>query len=169
MVVTVSVDARQAIAKFSPAGIPTAVRNNLRRVLPDLTKRLGALVESKLDSGLKTRRRLVVKKELVENPTAVYGRVRTISTSEPFLLPLWLEEGTKPHTITGNPLLWFRTGKAFTTAAGKLIPEGTLISKHEVKHPGFAGIHYTRDAFAEMESEIRLRLEDAVKLGAREA
>ncbi len=154
--ITVSVDARQALVKFSPAGIPAAVRNNLRRVLPGLTKRLGGLIESKLDSGLKSRRRLVVKKEMVENPTAVYGRVRTISTSEPYLLPLWLEEGTKAHAIEAKNaralyFFWEKMGKH--------------VSFKRVMHPGFKGIHYSRDAFSEMESEIRNTLEVAAREG----
>ena len=158
--ITIQVDASKAIAKFSPAGIPTAIRNNLRRTLPSLTKRLGDLIESKLTAGLKTRRRLVVKKELVENPTAVYGRIRTISTSEPFLLPLWLEEGTKAHAIEAKnaAALYFFWAKM-----------GKNVSFKRVWHPGFAGIHYSRDAFAEMESEIRSTLEVAVREGARGA
>ncbi len=158
--ITVKVDNQNAIARFGPQGIPVAVRNNLRRVIPDLTRRLGAKVDENLDTGLKSRRRLVVQKQMVENPQGVYGRVTTISTSAPFMLPLWLEDGTKAHEIVAKnaPALAFFWPRV-----------GQNVFFKRVMHPGFAGIHYTANAFAEMESEIKHGINRAVRdgLGAR--
>jgi hypothetical protein len=152
--ITVKVDDQKAMVKFGPSGIPEAVRRNLRAVIPGLTKRLGAQVDANLSSGLKTRRRLQVKSEMVENPKALYGRVTTISTSEPFFLPNILESGAKAHIIRGvnrtDKLLFF-------------MYNGRLISKHEVNHPGFAGIHYSENALASMQSEIVDSITKAVK------
>ncbi len=154
--ITVKVDDRAAMARFGPSGIPESVRKNLRAIIPNLTKRLGALVDANLTGGLKTRRRLQVKSEMVENPSALYGRVRTISTSEPFFLPNILETGAKAHIIRGinrpDKLLFFEIG-------------GHLISKHEVNHPGFPGIHYAGNALAAMESEIINGITQAVRNG----
>src|SRR5229473_3267099 len=155
--ITVKVEATQALAKFSPAGIPESVRRNLRAMIPDLTKRLGAAVENNLNTGLKSRRRLQVKKEMVENPTALYGRVRTIATSPPQLLPLWLEEGTKPNEIAA------RNASALFFFWEKM---GKNVAFRRVMHPGFAGIHYMGNAFAAMEAEIVAGLTRAVREGA---
>lgn len=157
--VTINVDARAALIKFSPSGIPESVRRNLRTMLPDLTKRLGALVDSKLDSGLKTRRRLQTKKEIVESPTALYGRVSVVSTSEPKLLPLWLDQGTKPHEIAAKnaSALFFFWDKM-----------GMNVAFRRVMHPGFAGIHFMQESFDEMRGEIVSGLTAAIKKGAAE-
>jgi hypothetical protein len=158
--ITVKVDATGALAKFSPAGIPDSVRRSLRTVIPDLTKRLGAAVESNLDSRLKTRRRLQVKKEMVENPSALYGRVTTIANPGPALLPLWLESGTQPHEIAA------KNASALFFYWEKL---GKNVAFKRVMHPGFAGVNYSSDAFAAMESEIVDSLTQAVRAGARDA
>lgn len=159
--ITVTVNAEQALAKFSPAGIPQAVRTNLRRVLPDLTRRLGTAVEAKLASGLKSHATLEEKTELVENPTAIYGRVRTVANPpSPALLPQWLETGTAPHEIAA------RNSPALAFFWDKL---GMNVLFRRVSHPGFAGIHYTEQAFAEMQDEIVTGLTEAVREGARSA
>ena len=143
--ITAKVESQVAMARFGKSGIPESVRKNLRAIIPDLTKRLGAQVDANLSSGLKTRRRLQVKKEMVENPSALYGRVTTISTSEPLLLPLWLEEGTKAHAIEA------RNAKALFFFWDKV---GKNVAFKRVMHPGFAGIHYTGNALESMRSEI---------------
>ncbi len=160
MIPTVTVDARGAIAKFSPAGIPEYVRNNLRQIIPDLTKRLGAKVEEKLDTELKSRRRLQVTKEMIENPTKVVGRVQTIATAEPKLLPLWLETGTKAHPI------FAKNSGALAFFWPKM---GRNVMFKSVWHPGFPGINYTQNAFREMEDEIFASMTRAVTAGVREA
>lgn len=145
------------ISKFGPNGIPMSVRFSLRAVIPGLTKKLGDRVEANLNAGLKSRRRLVVKKEMVEDTnTKIIGRVTTVSTSEPYMLPAWLEDGTKAHDIVARnaPVLsffWARIGRQ------AFFPR--------VHHPGFAGIHYTQAAFAAMEDEIQRVIKRAVRDG----
>lgn len=156
--ITMKIDASQALAKFT--GIPESVRRSLRGVIPDLTKRLGAAVDANLDAGLKSRNRLVVKKEMVEDSKSVSGVVTTVSTKEPYLLPLWLESGTAPHEIAARNasalfFFWERMGKN--------------VAFKRVMHPGFAGIHYTQNAFDAMSGEIRDRLTRAVIEGAKAA
>lgn len=156
--ITVKVDSSRALAKFGPQGIPEAVRRSLRRIIPDLAKRLGAAVDANLTAGLKTRSSLTVKKEMVENPTALYGRVTTVSSKNP-LLPLWLESGTKAHDIVAS-------GAALSFFWPKV---GKQMFLKKVHHPGFAGINYSANAFTQMEGEIKAALTSAVRAGARAA
>lgn len=143
--ITAKVESQVAMARFGPSGIPESVRKSLRVIIPDLTKRLGAQVEANLNTGLKTRRRLQVKKEKIESRSALYGRVTTISTSEPMMLPLWLEEGTRAHAIEA------RNAKALFFFWDKM---GKNVAFKRVMHPGFPGIHYTGNALESMRSEI---------------
>lgn len=153
---SVKVNNNQAMVKFGPTGIPVAVRNALRGVLPALTKKLGDEIENNLNTGLKTRRRLVVKKEMVENPTGIYGRVTTISTSEPYMLPLWLEDGTAPHIIRAKnaSALFFFWEKV-----------GQNVAFVQVSHPGFRGIQFTKNAWDKLEPEIK----ETIKVEVRAA
>ncbi len=160
MIPTVTVDARGAIAKFSPSGIPEYVRNNLRQIIPDLTKRLGARVEQRLDTELKSRKRLTVTKEMIENPTKIVGRVQTIATAEPKLLPQWLETGTKAHPI------FAKNAVALSFFWPKL---GRNVMFKSVWHPGFPGINYMQNSFRDMETEIFASMTAAVTRGVREA
>ena len=156
--VTITMDASHALARFSEAGIPAAVRQNLRRVLPDLTKQLGSLVDSKLDEGLRSRRRLQTKMELVENPATIYGRVSVVATAEPRMLPRWLESGTRAHPIVAknaNALVFFRERL------------GRVVAFKSVWHPGYPGLFFMRDAFKEMETQILDGIEGAVRSGVR--
>lgn len=158
--ITVKVDNTTALARFGPQGIPVSVRNELRKVIPDLTRRLGAAVNRNLNDRLKSRRRLVVQQQMVENTQAIYGRVTTVSVSEPFMLPIWLEDGTRPHEIVAKnaPVLAFYWDRI-----------GGMAFFKRVMHPGFAGVRYTADAFAEVEPEIKSEINRAVRdgLGAR--
>src|SRR5437899_2343461 len=97
--ITVKVDATSALARFGKSGIPDDVRRNLRALIPDLTRRLASRVDANLTAGLRTRRRLQVKSAMVENRQGITGRVTVVSTSEPLMLPLWLESGTRAHAI----------------------------------------------------------------------
>jgi hypothetical protein len=160
MIPTVTIDARGTIAKFSPSGIPESVRNSLRQVIPDLTKRLGARVEERLNTELKSRNRLVVTKEMIENPTKIIGRVETVATADPKMLPQWLETGTKAHQITAAP------GSALAFFWGKM---GKNVMFKSVWHPGFAGINYMQNSFRDMEDEIFASMTQAVTRGVREA
>ena len=154
--VTVTVDANRALAKLDR--IPLEVRNSLRAVIPDLTKQLGALVNQKLDTGLKSRTRIQVKQELVENPRNIYGRVAAIWTGDPkaSMVPQVLESGARAHEIvavnaSALAFFWPKVGK--------------MVFFKRVMHPGFSGIFYMRDAFNEMRGTIVPKIRDAVKAG----
>lgn len=160
--ITVKVDAGQRVfARFSRAGIPESVRRNLRAMVPDLTKRLGAAVDANLDAGLKSRTGLQVKKEMVENPTALYGRVTTVAINgRPAMLPVWLEEGTAPHVIAAKnaSALFFFWDKV-----------GANVMFKSVNHPGFSGIRFMGNAFDAMQDDIKQGIQDAVARGLRAA
>jgi hypothetical protein len=156
-VLTIQVDATNAMARFGKHGIPDYVRANLRALIPDLTRRLAAQVDANLDAGLKSRRRLRVRSEMVENSKGIYGRVRTEATSDPLALPTWLETGTKMHAIEA------RNAKALYFYWEKL---GKNVAFRRVMHPGFAGIHYTENAFKAMESEIVEAIKQSVAMAA---
>lgn len=153
----IDVNMSGAFAKFSPAGIPEAVRSNLRRTLPDLTKTIGASVEDKLNTQLKSRVSLEVKKELVENPTTIQGRITVKSAKNP-LLPEWLESGTMPHDIAAKNVLALRFNWPVM---------GGFVFFKKVHHPGFAGIHYMERTFSEYQDMIVDRITDAVEQGAK--
>ena len=157
MTPTVQIDASKALARFSQAGIPEAVRSNLRRMLPSLGKAVGASVEAKLDSKLKSRRSLTVRKEMVENPTAIYARINVMSSRNP-LLPLWLEEGTKAHPIVARnaPALAF-----FWERMGRM-----MIVK-SVMHPGTPAFGFMAETRAEMGPSIVSAITEAVRDGLR--
>lgn len=149
-------DASSAIATFDKnRGIPVNVRNILRVALIGLTKRVGDRVEANLESGLKSRTSLTVRKELVEDDKGITGRVTMVSSSNP-MLPTWLEEGTRAHAIEA------RNAKALAFYWDKL---GKNVMFKRVMHPGFAGIHYTQNAFADMESEIKSTIRKAIADG----
>lgn len=158
--IEIKVDARHALAQFGPNGIPDGVRKNLRAVIPDLTRRLGAKVEQKLDTELKSRRRLEVKKEMVENPRTIVGRVRTVTNAEPKLLPQWLETGTRAHYIVA------RNASALSFFWPRV---NAHVMFKQVWHPGFAGINYMQRSFQEMEGEIFASIVEAGRAGARDA
>jgi hypothetical protein len=158
--VTIKVDSTRAIAKLNR--IPVSVRNALRRVIPNLTKQLGALVNAKLDSKLKTRTNLDVKQEMHENAQSITGVVSLVWNGDPTskLVPTYLEYGTRPHEIAAvnaNALAFF----------WERIGENVMFKR--VQHPGFPGFYFLRDSLAESRDEITSQITAAVKQGAREA
>lgn len=156
MLPTVTIDAKEALAKFSRAGIPEAVRNQLRQTLPDVTKRLGNVVDAKLSSQLKSRNRLETKKELVENPTKIVGRVRVVWTGDKSkaMVPFWLDQGTKPHEIRAKNVsaLYFYWEKI-----------GAFFIGPKVMHPGFKGLDFMYQSLLQMEPEIVDVISNAAK------
>lgn len=161
---TIEMDATRAMARFGPSGIPMRVRENLRRLIPPLTRDIGSTVDSKLASGLKSRRRLETKIEMVENPREIYGRVRVVWTgeAEKSFIPIILESGAAPHIIQA------RNAMVHGTKNGRVLsfywPRiGGQAFFPRVNHPGFAGIHYMHETFAEMEAEIRERLNAGIR------
>lgn len=160
MIPEIKVDARRALARFSQAGIPEAVRRNLRTVIPDLTKRLGAQVEARLNSGLKSRTRLKVEKQMREDPSKITGRVATVWTgdSSKDFIPQILESGAKAHVIEAKnagslAFLWPKVGPG-------------MFFFRKVNHPGFPGIFYMRESFKAMQAEISKSMTKAVRDGA---
>lgn len=166
MTPTIKVDAANVLARFSPLGIPTDVRNELRQVLPDLTRRLGALAQDNLIGGVDSWTHIEIKKEMVENAQGVTGRVRAVWTGsdEKKMVPQWIESGTKAHEIwargarggTGPKALYFFWKKMGTYFIGPM-----------VHHPGTAPRWYMRNALAAMQEEIVESLSAAVRRGLR--
>jgi hypothetical protein len=154
--VTINVDATRALVKLDR--ITPAVRDELRGIIPSLTNRLGALVDSKLGSELKSRTTLTVAKEMHETTAEIYGLVELRSPSANGLLPTYLELGTRAHPIVGNPILafyWERLGK--------------MVFFHSVNHPGFKAYAFMARSFAEMRDEIVEQLKAAAQRGASKA
>lgn len=161
MPVQVTVTDNSAIARFSPAGIPEAVRNNLRRTIPGLTRKLAANVDSRLDSELKSRTNLKIQPpqgEMIEGPRQVVGRVRVVWTGNQAasMVPQVLETGARAHPIEAKNA----GALAFFWPA-----VGRQVFFKRVWHPGFPGIHYMQRSFQEMEDEIFEGISNAVHQG----
>jgi hypothetical protein len=153
MAIKVQVDATRAISKLS--ALPEAVRRNLRNMMPPILEALGERVDQKLDEGLKSRRRLVVKKQF--DAANLYGTVQVISTEDPSYLPEILERGARAHEIAARNAL-----------ALHFYWEGESVFFKRVWHPGYPGLHYMQSAVEEMRKDILSELDEAVRTGARE-
>jgi hypothetical protein len=160
----VTVDADRVLARFSPAGIPMQVRNNLRRVIPDLMRGLTARIDSNL-GALKSRTHLQLKGgpqgQMVENASQIVGRAEMTWTGNPkaSMVPKVLESGSKPHVIeavNAKALAFFWPAM------------GGMVFFKKVMHPGFPGIHYMENAFNSMRSEIVDKIGTAVKTGLQQ-
>ena len=151
--VEIKVDTTHAIAKFDR--IPVAVRDNLRAVIPDLTRALGRLVNAKLDSELKSRNRLNVTEEMHENPNYIYGIVGLVG-GPPEFLPNIIETGAQPHPIEGNPILAFFWEKL-----------GQQVFFRHVNHPGFKGIRAMERSLDEMRGEIVAKITETTHATAQ--
>jgi hypothetical protein len=158
MIPTITIDLRQANQKMTV--LPENVRSNLRRVLPDLAKRLGAKVEGNMDERLQSHVHLKVTKQLIENPTSISAKVALVWTGDAKkkLVPLWLEEGTKPHLIEARnaPVLAFFWPKINAWFFGK-----------RVNHPGNKPYRIFEDAVVAMTPEIRATIRAAVISGSK--
>lgn len=156
MIPTISVDARQAYARFSESGIPENVRKSLRQMLPQLVRRVGAALDRRLDSELKSRTNLAVRRELVEDPKRVAGRIRLEWTgvSTKAMVPQWLEEGTSPHEIAAvrARALYFFWDRIGAYAMFK-----------KVMHPGTRPYRLAENTLVEMEPDIVATLTEAVR------
>lgn len=163
MAVQVKINDEAVLRKYSPSGIPVEVRNNLRRTIPDLVRRLGASVESKLDSELKSRTHVVVDKFMHDSTKdGIYGEVtaRWTGDSSKSFIPTILESGAKAHEIRAKNasalfFFWEKLGK------------NVMFKK--VWHPGFPGIFFMERSFHEMQEEIIESISDAVRAGANKA
>ena len=161
MPVTVKIDAGEALQRFSPAGIPVQVRNNLRAAIPPLMRGLTAEIDSNL-SALKSRTHLQLRGgpqgQMVENAQGITGRAEMTWTGDPkaAMVPVVLETGAKPHVIAAKNVsaLHFFWGAV-----------GGWVFFKQVNHPGFPGIHYMQRAFDSMRSEIVEKVTGAVQRG----
>lgn len=86
---------------------------------------------------------------------------------------LWVDRGTKPHIIQGNPYLRFRTGYQARTSAGpppkSNVGNGTAsgghVTKQTVQHPGTKARRFGRE-IAKLESSFFVQeIEDGVRRG----
>lgn len=154
MIPSIMLDARLAHAKMDR--LPEDVRMSLRRVLPNLGKRLGAKVEENMTSRLHSHTRLKVTKQMVENPKSIFVRVDLTWTGAPSkkLVPLWLEEGTKPHEIVA---------KNATVLAFFWPKINAMFFGPRVNHPGNKAYKIVEDAFNNMRPEIVATIERAVR------
>lgn len=157
---TVMIDVRAGNRKMDR--IPEDVRNALRRVIPDLGKRLGAVVESNMGQRLQSHTRLKVVKLMIENPQSIYAKVSLTWTGEPSkkLVPTYLEEGTRPHRIEARnaSVLAFFWPKINAMFYGRF-----------VNHPGNKAYRIFGDAYDGMRGEITTTIERAVKSAASQA
>jgi hypothetical protein len=161
--ITVAIDGKTALAKFSPAGIPEQVRRNLRMAIPGLLRELAAEVNSNLGQ-LQSRKRVQIDKGqgvMIENATGVTGFMQMIWTGDQAqsMVPEVLESGAKPHVIEA----------VNANALAFMWPQiGGMAFFKRVNHPGFAGIHYMENAFNKLRPQIVETIEAAVVKGAQE-
>lgn len=157
--ITIKVDATQAYAKLDR--ITPEVRDELRTVIPDLTRALGSLVNSKLSSELKSRRTLTVTQQMRESANQIIGVVGLESPSANGLLPTYLEKGTRPHEIKGNPVLAFVWDKGPNP--------GSVNFFRYVNHPGTKAYAFMERSLGEMQSDIVSEISNAVTRAAGSA
>lgn len=162
MEVQIKVDAQQAFARFSEAGIPEQVRNNLRRALPPLGKQIARAVNAKLDSRLQSRRNITVDAKMIEKGSgknAIFIEVgaRWTGDQRKKMVPKYLEVGTRPHVIEA------RIAKVLAFYWPKI---GGMFFGKRVNHPGTKPYRYMEDTLIEQESSIVDVLSRAVKEGA---
>lgn len=164
MVVSVSVDADKALARFSPSGIPEQVRRNLRQAIPPLMRELSSRIDTNL-AALRSRTHLQLKGgpqgEMIENAQQIVGHAEMTWTGDPkaSMVPQVLETGARPHVIRAV------NAKALSFFWPAV---GAQVFFKQVNHPGFPGIHYMERAFESMRRGIVDRLTQAVKSGASE-
>ena len=164
--VTITVDTTRANVKLDH--IPVAVRGRMRSVLPSLIRRLASVVNVKLRTQLKTTNTLTVAQEMHEDSSQLYGVVRLDSPSAGGLLPEYLEKGTIPHTITGNPVLAFQWD--FMGAYGGSVSGNTTMAFfRRVRHPGTRAYKFMENTLAEQQAGIVQELTAAIKGAARGA
>lgn len=86
---------------------------------------------------------------------------------------LWVDRGTKPHVITGNPYLRFRTGYNARTSAGPPPKSnvgngqatGGYVTKQQVQHPGTKARRFGREFASAEQDAFVSEVEDAIRRG----
>lgn len=160
--IEIKIDATNALARFSPSGIPEQVRKNLRAAIPPLMRELTAHIDDNL-SALKSRTHLQLRGgpqgQMVENAQGITGRAEMTWTGDPkaSMVPQVLETGARPHVI-----------RAVNAKALAFVWNGVQVFFRQINHPGYPGIHYMERAFQSMQTEIVDKLTRAVRDGANE-
>lgn len=154
----IKVDATAALARFSPAGIPEGVRNQLRMTIPDLIKEVAKDVDTNLGE-LQSRTRLATVPTMIENANGLTGQLEVAWTGEQEkdFIPQILESGARAHVIEAV------NAKALAFTWG-----GAQVFFKKVNHPGFPGIRYMQRAWDANKDNIRTQLEIAINKGLQE-
>lgn len=148
---TISVDLSKALLRFSNAGIPEQVRNNLRRLIPPLASNMAAAINNRMNTQLKSRNTLTVTTKMREDPTKISMEIAIMSPSAQGLLPTYLELGTKAHEI------FPRNARFLHFALGGVIE----VFARKVNHPGTRPYLFLSDTLAEFMTDIRATLDQA--------
>ncbi len=151
---TINVDLSKAILRFSNAGIPEQVRNNLRRLIPNMGHTITNAINNRLNTELKSRRTIMVTEKMKESPTQLTMEIAITSESAAGLLPTYLELGTRPHEIkpVNFQFLHFTLGGVIEVYARK------------VMHPGTRPYLFMEKTVAEYKNDILEMLDESVKL-----
>ena len=151
---TINVDLSKALLRFSNAGIPEQVRNNLRRLIPGMGHTITNAINNRLNTQLKTRRTITVVEQMRENANQIVMRIAIESPSAEGILPKYLELGTKPHPIYPVNVSFLRF------ALGGVIE----VYARKVMHPGTRPYLFMDQTVAEFKNDILGMLNDAVKV-----
>lgn len=165
--IKIDVGTDRVIARFGDHGIPDVVRKNLKRIIPDLTRRLGALAEDNLIGSVDSWTNIAFKKEMIEDPSNVTGKVSVQWTGDrsKMMVPKWIEEGTRAHVITASGAYGGPGPKALFFYWKGI---GAYWSGKEVHNPGVRARNYMKRAVEAMTPEIKEALIEATMQGVRE-
>lgn len=159
MIPTITVEDKLVMVRFGTSGIPESVRTRLRTLIPGITKQFGREIDSRLSTGLKSRRSLKTNTFMVDTGTRIGARVSVTYTGGDKTkadLPRWLESGTRPHVIMAKnaSALFFYWEKIGANFIGP-----------KVNHPGSAGIRYMEQSVEAMRSTIVDQIVEAAVKG----
>lgn len=164
--IEIEIDASRAMARFGSDGIPLAVRNRLRQLLPDIGKQLGDLINRRLNTMLKSRTNINVPQEMHESVNEIYVRVAIEWTGDASKaqVPSWLEYGTRPHMIEA---INARALSFFWPKAGGMFGTSQVFFKR-VMHPGMSAYGFMSNSMAELRPEISQKLREGVVQAMKE-
>jgi hypothetical protein len=152
--VTIKVDRGEIAAKFGRR-IPEAVRSNLRRMLPVVTRQVQERVWENELGLFKSAEHLMpaTKARMVENVQGIVGQVYVDPALFPPAAAASLESGSRPHEIAARSagslyFFWPRVGK--------------YVFFQSVQHPGFEGRSYMQSALDVMAPQITETLRQAM-------
>jgi hypothetical protein len=152
--ITITVDPRKASEKLN--ALPSAVRDNLRSLMPLVATTLSGSINQKLDTELKSQGRLRVKAQMREGARDISVTVSLVADPGPRLLPDWLEHGTRAHPIYGKPFLAFDWEKL-----------GKHVVFRSVQHPGTQAYQFMARSLEEVRGDVLAEIGDVVKKAVR--